>query len=104
MRKQWIPSARSSLLWKGKRSRTISWWSYRPIGAKVIEESGLGDEQGWLPTDRATLEVKGQEHIYALGDATDLPVSKSGSAAHFEAKVVAHRLITELHGEEPRNG
>ncbi len=73
-------------------------------GAKVIEESGLGDEQGWLPTDRATLEVKGQEHIYALGDATDLPVSKSGSAAHFEAKVVAHRLITELHGEEPRNG
>jgi len=47
-------------------------------GAKVIEESGLGDAQGWLPTDRATLEVKGQQHIYALGDATDLPVSKSG--------------------------
>ncbi len=46
------------------------------------EESGLGDEQGWLPTDRATLQVKGHERIYALGDATDLPVSKSGSAAH----------------------
>ncbi len=65
-------------------------------GARVIEESGLGDEQGWLPTDRATLEVKGQPHIYALGDATDLPVSKSGSAAHFEAKVVAYRLIAEI--------
>ena len=51
-------------------------------GANVIEESGLGDEQGWLPTDRATLEVKGVPHIYALGDATDLPVSKSGPAAH----------------------
>src|SRR6266513_1376318 len=73
-------------------------------GAKVIEGSGLGDEQGWLRTDRSTLEVKGQQHIYALGDATDLPVSKSGSAAHFEAKVVAHRLIAEIHGEEPRNG
>ncbi len=72
-------------------------------GAKVIEESGLGDEQGWLPTDRATLAVKGQEHIYALGDATDLPVSKSGSAAHFEAKVVAHRLIAEIRGEEPEH-
>jgi len=34
-------------------------------GASVIEASGLGDEQGWLPTDRATLEVKGQSHIYA---------------------------------------
>jgi sulfide:quinone oxidoreductase len=73
-------------------------------GAKVIEESGLGDEQGWLPTDRATLEVKGQPHTYALGDATDLPVSKSGSAAHLEAKVVAHRLIAEIRGEEPSNG
>ncbi len=73
-------------------------------GAKVIEASGLGDEQGWLPTDRATLEVKNQQHIYALGDATDLPVSKSGSAAHFEAKVVAHRLIAEIHGEVPHGG
>jgi sulfide:quinone oxidoreductase len=73
-------------------------------GASVIEASGLGDEQGWVPTDRATLEVKGQSHIYALGDATDLPVSKSGSAAHFEAKVVAHRLMAEIRGEEPRNG
>ena len=73
-------------------------------GARVIEESGLGDEQGWIPTDRTTLEVKGQHHVYAIGDATDLPVSKSGSAAHFEAKVVAARLIAALHGEEPHNG
>jgi sulfide:quinone oxidoreductase len=68
-------------------------------GAQVIEASGLGDEQGWLPTDRNTLEVKGQERLYALGDATDLPVSKSGSAAHFEARVVAHRLIAQIRGE-----
>lgn len=73
-------------------------------GAKVIEDSGLGDEQGWLPTDRATLAVKGQSHIYALGDATDLPVSKSGSAAHFEARVLARRLVAEVRGEEPENG
>jgi sulfide:quinone oxidoreductase len=70
-------------------------------GARVIEVSGLGDAQGWLPTDRATLEVKGLQQVYALGDATDLPVSKSGSAAHFQAKVVAARLIAEVHGEDP---
>jgi len=70
-------------------------------GARIIEDSGLGDEQGWIPTDRATLEVKGQPHVYALGDATDLPVSKSGSAAHFEAKIVAARLLAELRGEQP---
>ncbi|HLI06402.1 MAG TPA: FAD/NAD(P)-binding oxidoreductase [Ktedonobacteraceae bacterium] len=70
-------------------------------GAKVIEDSGLGDEQAWLPTDHGTLEVKGLSHVYALGDATDLPVSKSGSAAHFEARVLAQRLIAVVRGEEP---
>lgn len=72
-------------------------------GSQVVEASGLGDEQGWLPTDRHTLAVKGYEHVYAIGDATDLPVSKSGSAAHFEAKVVAHRLIAEIRGEALKN-
>ena len=69
-------------------------------GARVIEDSGLGDEQGWIPTDRNTLEVKGKPHVYALGDATDLPVSKSGSAAHFEAKIVAARILAAIRGEE----
>jgi len=71
-------------------------------GARVIEDSGLGDEQGWIPTDRHTLEVKGKPHVYALGDATDLPVSKSGSAAHFEAKIVAARILAAVCGEEPK--
>lgn len=70
-------------------------------GARLIEASGLGDPQGWIPTQRDTLEVKGHERIFALGDATDLPVSKSGSAAHFEAKVIASRLIAAVRGEEP---
>jgi len=61
-------------------------------GATVVQASGLGDAQGWLPTDRHTLQVKDHPHIYALGDATDVPVSKSGSAAHFEAKVLANRI------------
>jgi len=71
-------------------------------GSQVIDASGLGDEQGWIPTDRNTLQVKGLEQVYALGDATDLPVSKSGSAAHFEAKVVASRILAGIRGEEAK--
>jgi sulfide:quinone oxidoreductase len=67
-------------------------------GARIVEASGLGDAQGWLPTDRATLEVQGQTGVYGLGDATDLPVSKSGSAAHFEAKVLADRIAARVRG------
>ncbi len=70
-------------------------------GATLISESGLGDAQGWVPTDRETLESKVDPQIYAIGDATDVPVSKSGSAAHFEARIVASRIASRVHGEEP---
>lgn len=74
------------------------------LGAPIVSESGLGDEQGWVPTDRHTLAMKGQdgdERVFAIGDATDLPVSKSGSAAHFQAKVVAERIAAEVTGTSP---
>ncbi|MCL6522137.1 MAG: NAD(P)/FAD-dependent oxidoreductase [Firmicutes bacterium] len=70
-------------------------------GARVLRDSGLGDKDGWLPTDRQTLKMKGQERIYVLGDATDLPISKAGSTAHYESEVVARNLAHELRGEAP---
>jgi sulfide:quinone oxidoreductase len=75
-------------------------------GALIAERSGLADAQGWLPTDRATLEVKGQQRLFALGDVTDLPVSKSGAAAHFEASVVAERIAAgvRMRTVNPREG
>ncbi|MGE3798906.1 MAG: NAD(P)/FAD-dependent oxidoreductase [Thermomicrobiales bacterium] len=67
-------------------------------GSQLIMDSGLGDKQGWLPTDRHTLEVHNLPGVYGLGDATDIPVSKSGSAAHFQAKVMAERIIATITG------
>ncbi len=67
-------------------------------GSQLVVDSGLGDKLGWLPTDRHTLEVAGHENVYGLGDATDIPVSKSGSAAHFEAKVMAERIVNKIRG------
>jgi sulfide:quinone oxidoreductase len=71
-------------------------------GQEVISDSDLGDRSGWLPTDRATLQVKGHERIFAMGDATDLPISKSGSTAHFEAPVVASRIASLIRGTAPK--
>ncbi len=67
-------------------------------GQKLIVDSGLGDRDGWIPTDRNTLRVKGYEeaNLFAVGDATDLPVSKSGSAAHYEGHIVAESIAAEL--------
>jgi sulfide:quinone oxidoreductase len=71
-------------------------------GQQVVEDSGLGDAGGWIPTDRRTLQVEGHERVFALGDATNLPISKSGSTAHFEAPVIASRISSMVRGTAPR--
>lgn len=70
-------------------------------GSAVIEASGLGDAGAWVPTDRETLQHRSFERIFAIGDATDLPISKSGSTAHFEAPVVASRIASLIRGTAP---
>ncbi|CAN5698787.1 FAD/NAD(P)-binding oxidoreductase [soil metagenome] len=71
-------------------------------GAQFLIDSGLAPAPGgWLPTDRHTLLVGGRPNVYALGDATDLPLSKAGSTAHFEAPVVAERITAAVTGREP---
>ncbi len=68
-------------------------------GAQFLIDSGLAPAPGgWLPTDRATLQVGGRPNVYALGDATDLPLSKAGSTAHFEAPIVAERIAAAVEG------
>jgi sulfide:quinone oxidoreductase len=68
-------------------------------GAQFVIDSGLAPAPGgWLPTDRHTLQVGGRSNVFALGDATDLPLSKAGSTAHFEAPVVAERIAAAIAG------
>ncbi len=71
-------------------------------GQRVIEDSDLAGAGGWIPTDRATLQHTDHPRIFAIGDATDLPISKSGSTAHFEAPVVASRIASLVEGSAPR--
>ena len=68
--------------------------------ASFLEDSGL-TEAGWVPTDRDTLAVKGFEGIWALGDTTNLPVSKAGSVAHYQSATLAKNVAARVHGAEP---
>jgi len=71
-------------------------------GQQFLMDSGLAPAPGgWLPTDRETLRVGGRPDVYALGDATDLPLSKAGSTAHFEAPVVTEQIAAAVLGREP---
>jgi sulfide:quinone oxidoreductase len=68
-------------------------------GQKVIEDSALGDDRGWVPVDKNTLKHTKFEHIWAVGDTTNIPISKSGSVAHYEASVAADAIVAEVNGE-----
>ncbi len=67
-------------------------------GAPIAAASGLADRGGWIPTDKHSLKVKGVEDIWAIGDATDIPISKAGATAHFEGLVVADNIIRQIRG------
>jgi sulfide:quinone oxidoreductase len=70
-------------------------------GQQFLMDSGMAPAPGgWLPTDRATLQVGGRPNVFALGDATDLPLSKAGSTAHFEAPVVTERIVAAIEGRD----
>ncbi|MCL6573557.1 MAG: NAD(P)/FAD-dependent oxidoreductase [Bacillus sp. (in: Bacteria)] len=67
-------------------------------GAKVIIDSNIGDEGGFIPTDRYSLKMIGSDNIYVIGDATDLPVSKAGSTAHYQSEVMVKNIVSRING------
>lgn len=72
-------------------------------GSKTIQNSGIGDESGWIPVDAKTLKTK-YENIYAIGDCNIItlpsgkPLPKAGVFAHFEAETAAENISRELKG------
>ncbi len=70
-------------------------------GTTLLESTGATDQMGWIQVDGYTLNVDGYENVYAIGDATNLKVSKAGSVADAEAVVVSDRIAQSVLGEEP---
>ena len=62
-------------------------------GMEVIEKNNLG-KGGWIPVDRLRLTIDGHQNAFALGDTTNIPISKAGSTAHFEAEALAENLAS----------
>jgi len=69
------------------------------MGAAVIERSGLGDDLSFIPTHKHTLQSEAHENIFVIGDATDLPSSKAGSVAHFQADVLTENILLYIEGK-----
>jgi sulfide:quinone oxidoreductase len=72
------------------------------MGDDAIARSGFGDELNFIATDKHTLRSKVRDNIFVLGDATDLPASKAGSVAHFEADILTANLLDAIEGRPLR--
>ena len=68
-------------------------------GDDVIESSGLGDELNFIPTNKNTLQTKAFQNVFVLGDASNIPASKAGSVAHFEAEILTNNILHFIKGE-----
>ena len=62
-------------------------------GMQVIEDAGMG-AGGFIPTDRQRLNMEGRDNVFVIGDTTNLPISKAGSTAHFEAEALAENIAS----------
>jgi len=69
------------------------------MGSAFVGRSpGLGDDLDFVLTDPTTLQAKVKENIFALGDACNVPTSKAGSVAHFQAEVLSENVQAQLEG------
>ena len=69
-------------------------------GPQVIDDAGLGDGLGFGRTHRQTLKSTEADRIFLVGDNNNVPTSKAGSVAHFQADVVVDNILREINGEE----
>lgn len=71
------------------------------MGDDVIKRSGMGDELNFIRTDKYSLMAEGHNNIFVIGDATNLPSSKAGSVAHFQADILFENFMSVIEGRKP---
>ncbi len=70
------------------------------MGAEVIQRSGMGDELGFIPTHKHTLQTVKWPNVFIIGDAGNVPSSKAGSVAHFMLDILVENLSAHMQGHE----
>ena len=69
-------------------------------GSELIDDAGLGDGLGFGRTHRHSLKSTEADRIFLVGDNNNVPTSKAGSVAHFQADVVVDNILREISGKE----
>ncbi|MFO0975410.1 MAG: FAD/NAD(P)-binding oxidoreductase [Planctomycetaceae bacterium] len=71
-----------------------------PMGPPpFIATSPIADKAGWVEVHKDTLQHSRFPNIFALGDCSNLPTSKTGAAIRKQAPVVVANLIAAMQGQ-----
>tara|TARA_R110002003_G_scaffold505_7_gene20175 strand:- start:17781 stop:19133 length:1353 start_codon:yes stop_codon:yes gene_type:complete len=65
-----------------------------------VNESGLGNEAGYVDVDQHTLRHKTYNNVWSLGDASSLPTSKTVAAITSQAPVLTRNLLLSMEGKD----
>ena len=73
---------------------------HKPAG--FLKGSNMADEDGWVKVDKKDLHITTYDNGFAIGDTTNIPISKAGVEAHLEGVVVANNIAAEITGTEQK--
>ena len=104
---EWWPQLKTTALDPASKTATLSDEQRIPYSLflaipvhrapKVVEQSALAEEDGWIGVDHRTFATK-FANVYALGDVTNAPVPRVGVMAEGEADTLADVLVHQLRG------
>ncbi|KAJ2506149.1 hypothetical protein IWW47_001726 [Coemansia sp. RSA 2052] len=65
-----------------------------------IKSSGIANAAGFVDVDKGTLQHTKYPNIYAIGDCSSLPTSKTAAAAAAQSSVLKHNLLNQIRGTD----
>ncbi|KAJ2167357.1 hypothetical protein GGH16_003923 [Coemansia sp. RSA 560] len=63
-----------------------------------IKRSALANAAGFVDVNQHTLQHSKFSNVYALGDCSSLPTSKTAAAAAAQSRVLKHNLLSQIKG------
>ena len=64
-----------------------------------LKQSPLADNDGWVSVDKYTLQHVKYPNVFSLGDASNLPTSKTGAAIRKQTPVLVENLLSHMDGK-----
>ena len=66
-----------------------------------LKKSSLAGDGGWVSVHPGTMQHTTYDNVFALGDCSNLPTSKTGAAIRKQAPAVAQNLMDVMEGRSP---